>query len=92
MFTFFLSTDLMVYVMVGGLASFWGPMLALGGLFFFVIPTILLLVGISLLGAVLLAHQGIGTWRRLRETIRRRESPTDDLVDAALNLSPLQAA
>jgi ABC-type branched-subunit amino acid transport system permease subunit len=27
-FTFFLSTDLMVYVMVGGLASFWGPLLA----------------------------------------------------------------
>jgi branched-chain amino acid transport system permease protein len=26
-FTFFLSTDLMVYVMVGGLGSFWGPML-----------------------------------------------------------------
>jgi branched-chain amino acid transport system permease protein len=25
-FTFFLSTDLMVYVMVGGLGSFWGPM------------------------------------------------------------------
>jgi branched-chain amino acid transport system permease protein len=26
-FTFFLSTDLMVYVMVGGLSSYWGPML-----------------------------------------------------------------
>jgi branched-chain amino acid transport system permease protein len=26
-FTFFLSTDLMVYVMVGGLGSFWGPVL-----------------------------------------------------------------
>jgi branched-chain amino acid transport system permease protein len=26
-FTFFLSTDLMVYVMVGGLGSFWGPLL-----------------------------------------------------------------
>jgi UPF0716 protein FxsA len=46
--------------------------------------TILLLIGISVLGAVLLAHQGVGTWRRLRETIRRRESPTDDLVDAGL--------
>ena len=47
-------------------------------------PTILLLVVISLLGAVLLVRQGIGTWRRLRETIRHRESPTDDLVDAGL--------
>jgi branched-chain amino acid transport system permease protein len=26
-FTFFLSTDLMVYVMVGGLGSYWGPVL-----------------------------------------------------------------
>jgi branched-chain amino acid transport system permease protein len=26
-FTFFLSTDLMVYVMVGGLSGYWGPML-----------------------------------------------------------------
>jgi branched-chain amino acid transport system permease protein len=26
-FTFYLSTDLMVYVMVGGLGSFWGPVL-----------------------------------------------------------------
>jgi branched-chain amino acid transport system permease protein len=26
-FTFFLSTDLMVYVMVGGLGSYWGPIL-----------------------------------------------------------------
>lgn len=26
-FTFFLSTDLMVYIMVGGLGSYWGPML-----------------------------------------------------------------
>ena len=26
-FTFFLSTDLMVYVMVGGLGTYWGPML-----------------------------------------------------------------
>lgn len=46
--------------------------------------TILLLIGISVLGAVLLVREGVGTWRRLRETIRRRESPTDDLVDAGL--------
>jgi UPF0716 protein FxsA len=46
--------------------------------------TILLLIGISVLGAVLLFREGVGTWRRLRETIRRRESPTDDLADAGL--------
>ena len=49
-----------------------------------IFPTILLLVAVSFVGAVLLVRQGIGTWRRLRETIRRRESPTDDLLDAAL--------
>ena len=27
-FTFFLSTDLMVYVMVGGLGSFWGVVIS----------------------------------------------------------------
>lgn len=49
-----------------------------------ILPTVLLLVTISVLGAVLLVVQGIGTWRRLRETIRRREMPTDDLADAGL--------
>lgn len=49
-----------------------------------ILPTIVLLIGISVLGAVLLVSQGIGTWRRLQETIRRREMPTDELTDAAL--------
>lgn len=49
-----------------------------------VLPAILLLVAVSALGAVLLVREGIGTWRRLRETIRRRERPTDQLLDAAL--------
>ena len=49
-----------------------------------VLPTILLLLAISALGAALLVRQGVGTWRRLRETIRRRERPTDELADAAL--------
>lgn len=49
-----------------------------------VIPTILLLLAVSALGAGLLVQQGIGTWRRLKETIRRRDKPTDELLDAAL--------
>ena len=49
-----------------------------------ILPTVALLVAISVLGAVLLVGQGIGTWRRLRQTIKRREVPADDLADAAL--------
>ncbi|MBW3594336.1 MAG: FxsA family protein [Actinobacteria bacterium] len=49
-----------------------------------VLPTILLLISVSVAGAVLLVRQGIGTWRRLRATVRRGERPTDDLMDAAL--------
>ena len=49
-----------------------------------VIPTLLLLIAVSVVGAVLLVQQGVGAWRRLRETIRRREMPTDELADAAL--------
>lgn len=49
-----------------------------------VVPTILLLLVVSALGAALLVNQGIATWRRLRQTIGRREKPTDELLDAAL--------
>ena len=49
-----------------------------------VLPTVAALIVISMIGAVLLVQQGIGTWRRLRETMRRREMPTDELADAAL--------
>lgn len=49
-----------------------------------VLPTVLLLVVISVAGAVLLVREGIGTLRRLRETMRRREMPSDELADAAL--------
>lgn len=49
-----------------------------------VVPTILILVGISVFGAVLLVREGVGTWRRLREAIRERRSVSDDLADAAL--------
>lgn len=49
-----------------------------------ILPTVALLVAISVLGAVLLVGQGIGTWRRLRQTIKRGERPANDLADAAL--------
>ena len=49
-----------------------------------ILPTVAMLVAISGLGAVLLVKQGISTLKRLRETMRRRESPTRELADAAL--------
>ena len=48
------------------------------------VPTALLLVGLTLAGLWLFVHQGITTWRRLRTTMRRREMPSDELADAAL--------
>ena len=49
-----------------------------------ILTTIGLLLVLTAVGAVLLVQQGIGTIRRLRETMRRRESPSKDLADAAL--------
>ena len=49
-----------------------------------VLTTVGALVLISAAGAVLVIREGVGAWRRLRETIRRRETPTDELADAAL--------
>ena len=49
-----------------------------------VVPTVLLLVAISVVGAALLVRQGVDTWRHLREAARRREMPSRELADAAL--------
>jgi UPF0716 protein FxsA len=48
------------------------------------LPTIGLLIGISVAGAWLLKREGAATWRRLREAQSRGEFPTTELVDAAL--------
>ena len=50
------------------------------------LPTILLLIGISVAGAWLLGREGTATWRRLRETLSRGEMPTDEVADGALIL------
>lgn len=51
-----------------------------------IIPTLLLLIGISVAGAWLLKQQGLRTWRRVRETINRGEMPTKEVTDGALIL------
>jgi UPF0716 protein FxsA len=48
------------------------------------LPTIALLIGVSVVGAWLLKREGAATWRRLREARSRGEFPTSELADAAL--------
>ena len=50
------------------------------------IPTVLLLILVSIAGAWLLKQQGTATWRRMRETLRRGEMPTSEATDGALIL------
>ena len=45
-----------------------------------------LLLLVSVAGAWLLKQQGVATWRRLRETLRRGQVPTDEVADGALIL------
>lgn len=52
------------------------------GIFF----TLLLLVGVSLLGAYLLKKEGTATWRRLREQLSQGKVPTAEATDGALIL------
>ena len=51
-----------------------------------IIPTLLLLIGISIAGAWLLKREGLRTWRRLREALERGEMPTREVTDGALIL------
>jgi UPF0716 protein FxsA len=51
-----------------------------------VLPTLALLVIVSLAGAWLLRQQGTATWGRLQETLRRGEVPTKEVTDGALIL------
>src|ERR671918_942982 len=51
-----------------------------------VLPTLALLVVVSVAGAWLLRQQGTATWRRLQETLRRGEMPSKEVTDGALIL------
>ena len=51
-----------------------------------VLPTLALLVIVSVAGAWLLRQQGTATWRRLQETLRRGEMPSKEVTDGALIL------
>ncbi len=51
-----------------------------------VIPTLLLLIAVSVAGAWLLKQQGIATWRRLQDTMAKGQIPTKEVTDGALIL------
>jgi UPF0716 protein FxsA len=62
--------ELYVIVKVGGLIG--------------IIPTLALLLAMSLLGAALLRHQGRGAWRRFNEAIAARRFPGREVADGVM--------
>lgn len=62
--------ELYVIIKVGGLIG--------------VVPTLFLLLGMSLLGAWLLRHQGRGAWRRFNEAIAQRRFPGREVADGLM--------
>jgi UPF0716 protein FxsA len=48
------------------------------------VPTILLLLGVSIVGGWFLKREGLATWKRLRATIARGELPSSEAIDGAL--------
>jgi UPF0716 protein FxsA len=49
-----------------------------------VLPTLALLLAMSLLGAALLRHQGRGAWRRFNEAIAARRFPGREVADGVM--------
>ena len=51
-----------------------------------VLPTIALLIAVSVAGTWLLRHQGLATWRRLQTALAEGRMPGDEVIDGALIL------
>ena len=75
---------LLVLLLVVPVAELWVIVRIADGIG--IVPTLLLLVLVSVAGAVLLKREGVATWRRMRETMRRGEMPTVEATDGALIL------
>jgi UPF0716 protein FxsA len=50
------------------------------------VPTLALLILVSVAGTMLMKQQGLATWRRLQQTLERGEMPTKEVTDGALIL------
>lgn len=51
-----------------------------------VLPTIALLIVVSVAGSLLLKREGLATWRRVQDALARGEMPTTEVVDGFLIL------
>jgi UPF0716 protein FxsA len=49
-----------------------------------VFPTIFLLIGITVTGAVLVKREGMAVWRRFRAALNRGEIPSTEILDGVL--------
>ena len=65
--------ELYVFVLVGQAIGF--------------LNTIGLMILVSLCGAWLTRHEGIGVWQRIRQQLDAGEMPADDLIDGGLVLA-----
>lgn len=59
--------EIAIFIQVGGLIGVW--------------PTIAIVLGTAFLGASLLRVQGLQTWRRAEEAMRRGEPPVAEMLD-----------
>ncbi len=59
--------EIAIFIQVGGLIGVW--------------PTIAIVLGTAFLGASLLRLQGLQTWRRAEEAMRRGEPPVAEMLD-----------
>lgn len=62
--------ELWLIIEVGGLIGVW--------------PTVAILIADSLLGALLLRHQGRAAWRRFRQALAEHRMPHREVVDGVL--------
>lgn len=51
-----------------------------------VLPTIALLIAVSVLGSWLVKREGLGVWRRAQQQLQRGEMPANELIDGMLIL------
>lgn len=51
-----------------------------------VVPTVLILIVVSVIGGWLMKREGVGVWRRMNEQVRSGRVPGRELADAALIL------
>jgi UPF0716 protein FxsA len=62
--------ELYVIVKVGGLIGVW--------------PTLVLILAMSLLGAILLRHEGRGAWQRFNQALAQRRFPGREVADGLM--------